>query len=176
MGLSSLIASTVHSPHGLEKIMESMQVDLKAEYRGAAIISGAMMGGLVVYVMLVEFFRRAHSPFEGLNPSALPAQARDVFYGLAFAAFLLARFVRKTILKQAPSEGSDVLVRKLKTATIVTFALADVPAIMGLVLFLLSGLYQEFYALLLFSLLLMGVYFPRIDYWESWVRGAGKPY
>jgi hypothetical protein len=46
-------------------------------------------------------------------------------------------------------------------------ALAEVPAVLGLTLFLLGGYNRDFYYLLLVSLVLAFMYFPRASVWEA---------
>jgi len=43
-----------------------------------------------------------------------------------------------------------------------------VPAILGLVLFMLFGLRGDFYVLLALSLALEAFFFPRLDGWRAW--------
>ena len=47
------------------------------------------------------------------------------------------------------------------------------PAIIGLVLFFLGGLYKDFYVLLFVSLVLIFMYFPRLKNWEAYL--ADRP-
>ena len=47
-------------------------------------------------------------------------------------------------------------------------SLAEVPAILGLVLFMLFGLRGDFYVLLALSLALEAFFFPRLDGWRAW--------
>lgn len=154
--------------------METAQIDLKREYKTTAIISGAMMISLVFYAVVVEVLRFQHKPFEGFAPNESLAQMRDIFYAIAFLALIAIRLVRKTLLKEAQTENLEALVRKLKISTIVTFALSETPTILGLILFLVCGLHREFYIFLLFSLLLMVLYFPKYNHWVAWSRGTSR--
>jgi hypothetical protein len=47
-------------------------------------------------------------------------------------------------------------------------------AIMGLILFLLSGLRRDFYLLLVLSFIFVFLFFPRYSNWEEWVRSNFK--
>jgi len=71
-------------------------------------------------------------------------------------------------LRSIRSEGAAAQAGRLITSAVVTAALAEVPAILGLALFMLSGLRGDFYALLALSLALQAVYFPRLDGWREW--------
>jgi hypothetical protein len=54
-------------------------------------------------------------------------------------------------------------------ASVLTSALAEVPALFGLVLFLMSGLNVDFYVLTFVSLVLMFMFFPRYAGWVEWI-------
>ncbi|MCK7583580.1 MAG: hypothetical protein MZV65_54010 [Chromatiales bacterium] len=49
--------------------------------------------------------------------------------------------------------------------------LGEVPAIVGLALFLVSGQALDFYKLLFVSLFLTFLNFPRAGAWEEWLKG-----
>jgi len=52
----------------------------------------------------------------------------------------------------------------------VTMILGEIPGILGLGLFLLSGYNIDFYVLVFASLLLVFMYFPRRTAWDEWLR------
>lgn len=143
-------------------------------FQTSRIISGAMLLTVLVYAVIVEVMRRQLDPFQGFAPPKT-AQLPDIFYGLALMALVAIRMLRKALLKSNPGDDGKILVRRLVVAHIVTYCLCEIPAILGLVLFLMGGHYREFYVLLLFSLLLMVLYFPKIDHWEAWLRRSMPP-
>lgn len=143
-------------------------------FQTSRIISGAMLLAVLVYAVVVEVMRRQFDPFQGFAAHKA-AQLPDIFYGLALMALVGIRVLRKALLKNNPGDDGKILVRKLVVAHIVTYCLCEVPAILGLVLFLMGGHYREFYVLLLFTLLLMVLYFPKIDHWEAWLRKSMPP-
>lgn len=69
-------------------------------------------------------------------------------------------------------EDLQALVTNLKTATVVTNAIAEAPAVYGLILFLIGGHVSGFYLLLAYSLVLLLASFPRYGQWEAWATGA----
>ncbi len=148
------------------------QVDVQKVYRASKIISVAMLVSVLVYPVIVEFMKRTHQPFEGFAPQNA-VRLPDIFYGLALLSLVGIRVVRKAILKRSAGDDLKTLVAKLHISNIATYALSEVPAILGLVLFLIGGYTRQFYALLLFALLLMVLYFPKLAYWEAWLRKMG---
>ena len=49
----------------------------------------------------------------------------------------------------------------------IDLTLAEIPAILGLVLFLIAGYNRDFYVLLFVSLFLLFMYLPRLKSWED---------
>jgi F0F1-type ATP synthase membrane subunit c/vacuolar-type H+-ATPase subunit K len=141
---------------------------LETAYRIAAIICGAMAASTVVYALVVAVISVLQAPFEGFAPSAQPSILRTALWTVALVDAGLIGLVRRALLARARSEGTAAQARRLITAAVVTAALSEVPAIFGLVLFMLSGLRGDFYALLAFSLALQVAYFPRLDGWREW--------
>ncbi len=146
-------------------------ISIKNEYRTAAIIAGGMVAALFAYAAVVEVLIRQHEIFKGFHPQMNVEKFRDGLLGVAFVVFIAIRGIRKSILKKKDEDGPQALANKLKIATIATFALSEVPAIFGLVLFLMGGLHKEFYISFLYSCLLMTLYFPRYQHWDAWIRG-----
>jgi hypothetical protein len=63
---------------------------------------------------------------------------------------------------------------RLRTGAITAASLAEAPAVLGLVLFLLAGRRQDFYLLAGWSLLLHLFHFPRRERWEEAARAAAR--
>ena len=141
---------------------------LEAAYRIAAIICGAMAASTALYALVVAVISIFQAPFEGFAPSTQPSILRTALWAIALVEAGLIGLVRRALLARSRSEGAAAQARRLVTTAVVTAALAEVPAILGLVLFMLSGLRGDFYALLALSLALQAVYFPRLDGWREW--------
>jgi len=149
--------------------MAKDSVGLETAYRIAAIICGAMAASTVLYALVVAVISVFQAPFEGFAPGAQPSILRTALWTLAIVEAGLIGLVRRALLARSRAEGAAAQARRLITTAVVTAALAEVPAILGLVLFMLSGLRGDFYALLALSLALQAVYFPRLDGWREWV-------
>jgi len=63
---------------------------------------------------------------------------------------------------------------RLRAGALVTAALAEVPALVGLVRFVLTGRSWDFYLLAAWSLLLQLVHFPRRERWAEAARAAAR--
>jgi len=148
--------------------MVTDSVGFEAAYRNAAIICGAMAASTVLYALVVTVISVSQAPFEGFAPSAQPSILRTALWTLALVEAGLIGLVRRALLARSRGEGAAAQARRLITTSVVTAAFAEVPAILGLVLFMLSGLRADFYALLALSLALQAVYFPRFDGWREW--------
>lgn len=148
--------------------MATDSVGLETAYRNAAIVCGAMAASTVLYALVVAVISVLQPPFEGFAPGAQPSILRSVLWTMALVEAGLIGLVRRALLARWRAEGPAVQARRLITTAVVTAALAEVPAILGLALFMLSGLRGDFYALLSLSLALQAVYFPRLGGWREW--------
>ena len=143
--------------------------ELKRSNKTASMIGITIIVSLFVYLIVVEVLRTQLKPFRGFAPLPEMTTFRYVFYGLAVLEVLVIRLLQSLLLKHAPGDTVKIAVQKLFRASILTVCLSEVPAILGLVLFLIGGLNKDFYALLAVSLVLVFMYFPRLASWEDWV-------
>ena len=144
--------------------------ELRVHLRSTTLIATAIVASLVVYLGLVEVLRAVYRPFRGfVTPSHIP-QIRYAVFGAAVAVIVLIRVLRPRLLRKAPGEDPRTVLHRLQRAAIVTMVLGEVPGILGLGLFLLSGYNIDFYVLVFASLLLVFMYFPRRIAWEEWLR------
>ncbi len=146
--------------------MEST-VDLKKEIRPVTAVAWAMIVSILMYLGIAELIRYQNHPFTGFAPQSMPP--KDVFLAGALVAFIGIRLVRNAILKGAGSDTESRLSR-LRTATIVSLVMTEIPAVMGLVLFLATGITEEFYVMVALSLVAAALYFPKLNHWEVWMR------
>lgn len=145
------------------------QVDLKKELRQTSMVCYAMMASLAVYPVLVEVLDRMEGWTPIMPQGDLP-RMREVFFMMALVALVLIRFARGALMKVGESGDVKTRVARLKTAQLVTFALCEIPAILGFVLFLLQGFFKEVHVFTIFSLVLMLLYLPRLEHWVVWLR------
>jgi hypothetical protein len=141
--------------------------DLRRAFRATVLVSGAVIATLFVYAVVVEVIKSVLRPFTGVaRPSDLQT-LRYLAYGLAVLVVILIRVLSRALIKSGPGESEQIIVRKLSQAGLVVSFLAEVPAVLGLIFFLLTGISRDFYYLLFVSLFLEFMYFPRISTWET---------
>jgi hypothetical protein len=136
----------------------------------AVLIHALLMGSLIIYLLVVEIgFRAVIVTPEGGRAETFPS-LRYVFYGIAVLLVLVVRRLPAWLLPggDAPEPLKST---RLLQASVLTSALCEVPAILGLVIVLLTGSFRDFHYLLFFSLVLFVFHFPRRDYWESGGEG-----
>jgi len=144
--------------------------ELKRTYRTNRIIGGAVIGSLILFLVIVEIIKAKLKPFPGFASISNIQPLRLLFYGGAVLQIIFIRLLQPLLYKQAPSGDHKKLLMKLNTAALVTYFVAEVPAILGLILFLLCGLARDFYIFLFLALILELIYFPRAKNWEAWLQ------
>ncbi len=137
----------------------------------SVLVGISILVSLVIYLALGEFIRSQFRPFRGFVSLEAVQTVRYAFFAGAIAAVVLIRILRPLLLKKGPEATGATAVLKLHRTSLFTLALSETPAVLGLVLFLLSGLNVDFYILLLVSFVLVFMYFPRRSHWEEWLRG-----
>ena len=145
--------------------------DLKKVFKNTVIVCAALMATLPVYFLVVEIIKANQKPFLGYVDVVNTVTLRYFFYALAVIQVIIIRVLRGFLLRKPPSASAKTLIRRLYTTSILIFALCEVPVLFGLVLFLMSGFYKDFYVLLFVSSFLMFMFFPKYNNWADWVKG-----
>lgn len=147
-------------------------MDFKEEFRrqlrSVSLVGAAIVASLVIYLGLVEVLRAVLKPFRGFAAIVDIQPVRYAVFGTAVAVIILIRILRPRLLRKSPGEDAKTALHRFQMAALLTMVLGEVPAILGLGLFLLSGNNIDFYILVFASLLLVFMYFPRRDAWEEW--------
>jgi len=144
--------------------------ELRIHLKSATLIATAIIASLVVYLGLVEVLRAVYRPFRGFATIANIQQLRYAVFGATVAVIVLIRLLRPRLLRKAPREDAKTALHRLQRAAIMTMVLGEIPGILGLGLFLLSGYNIDFYVLVFASLFLVFMYFPRRTAWEEWLK------
>jgi Ca2+/Na+ antiporter len=136
--------------------------------RTARVVGAAVLGSLLACLAVVEGIRAAYRPFFGLARLAgnRTAFRFGVYLGAA-AAIIAVRAVSGLAARRSDTETDEARLRRVFTVSVAGLALAEVPAVLGLTLFLLGGYNRDFYVLLFASLVLAFMYFPRASVWEA---------
>lgn len=138
---------------------------LRTSYRTTVFIGLSMMTSLFVYLIVANVVERPAGREVG-------DEVLFIFIGISVVLFLAVRVVNTAIL--GPRKGGErtgpAAIQKLQTAAMVTFALCEVPAVSGLVLYFIGRSITDFYLFLMISLFSFAAYFPRFGQWEEWYR------
>ena len=139
---------------------------LKARYLAVNFIGLAMIAAVFVYAGVVELIKWQWAPFAGfakLDPRTA-GFIKYVFLALAAAQFGIIKAVQKIL----PTRSAD----NLSQAAVITLALCETVAVLGLVLFLLAGNAVDFYIFMAISLGFFYFFFPKYEQWEERVRAG----
>ena len=141
--------------------------NLKKAFASARFTGAAFLACLLVYLLFVELVKSRYKPFAGFASIRDVQTLRIVLFAAAAALAILSRVINGRFQKKRGGADRAEAVRTLFRAALISLTLAEMPAVLGLALFILSGLYQDFYVLLFVSLVLLFMYFPRMKNWEA---------
>lgn len=146
--------------------LKDKNITLKSRYLAVNFIGLAMIAAVFAYAGVVEVIKWQWSPFTGFAklPPQYAMMLKYIFLVLAAAQYIVIKVLQKIILAQS--------VDNLPQAAIVTFALCEIVAIFGLVLFLLTGNALDFYVFMVISLGFFYLFFPKYEQWEQMVSAA----
>jgi hypothetical protein len=141
---------------------------IHAAQRQAAMITAGIASSLVVYAVIVEILRRA-------EPSAEPVANADllriIFFALAGMVIFTAT-VTKSLLLRNPAPTPEARLARLRSTSVLAAALAEMPAVFGLALFMTTHRRGDFYLLLVVAAYMVVRHFPQREAWELYVRRA----
>ncbi len=129
-------------------------------------IHAALMASLPVYLLLVLVMLPRMQGLPAAGSDSRFALLRYIFYGAAVGIVLLIRRIQ-TWFAPRPGVSSAERTARLLQVSILSSSLCEVPAILGLTLELLAGWRRDFYFLLILSLALFVIYFPRRTFWNT---------
>lgn len=129
-----------------------------------------MLASLAFYAMVIEIMktnRLPPPPFAGDDPTVL----RYLFFAVGLAMLVMARGARARMLAVSTGASEErVGAGRLQIATIVSLAICEAIAVLGLVLFFLTGRSGDFYLFLAVAVLGFILNFPRWRHWEEAAR------
>jgi hypothetical protein len=143
---------------------------LRKAYRTSSLVGAAVIASLFLYAVVVEVGRAWLKPFLGFARVENALVLRYAFYAAAIVIVISSRILNSLILRKSRQADPKAVIRKLSLAAIVSMTLGEGPAVMGLALFLLGGFSRDFYMLLIVSLFLEFMYFPRLRNWEDYLK------
>jgi hypothetical protein len=155
---------------GLERKEGILMESLKKNYCRAVFLWMAMVGGIPIYLFVVELLNpEVHFlKKDSSSPEVMPIK----LFLLSFAAatLLLIWFVRHQILRGKESPAFKNPASRLLICSLATNLLCESVAISGLTLFFLTGSPLSFYPFMLLSTVLFAYFFPRYAQWREWVE------
>jgi hypothetical protein len=143
--------------------------ELVRHLRTVSLVGASVIVSLFLYLGVEEFIRARFRPFRGFLAVTDLQRLRYAFFALAVVAVILLRVLRQALFRRVSHDDERTALHRLQTASLLTLVLSEVPALAGLALFFVGGLNVDFYLLLLGSILLVFMYFPRRSAWEEWL-------
>ena len=135
-----------------------------------------VMAGINVclYIIMVELIKKYYAPFAGfteLSPDLSLSTLRSGLWAVAVVEVLFIVFLRRFALSRVWEESPNLkqIIQRLIILSMMTVALIECLSIYGLVFFLFTGAFVDFYVLAALSLFLFWRYCPRYSNWEMWV-------
>jgi F0F1-type ATP synthase membrane subunit c/vacuolar-type H+-ATPase subunit K len=157
--------------------------ELRGAYRTTTIIAIAMLTSVAAYVVVAEAIRATHAPFRGFAGYPMPGVIGYAFAAMAVASLVMSRVLRDRRLQPATRLAAPAVrsagptgsaARRLQEATIVSLALCESIAVLGLVLFLLWGSSLHLYLFVLLAIVGFAVHFPRWERWQERARALAR--
>jgi len=127
------------------------------------ILAVALLVSVGVNCAVVETLARlgtVRHPFPG------QAWLGHLVLAVGVGVVIAAGVVRRSLLAGGPADAGV----RLQMASIISFALAEIPAVAGLMVFVLTGAREAAYPLFVVSFAGLLLYFPRWGQWEEWAR------
>jgi len=146
--------------------------NLRRGYKFSVILGIIMIVNLVLYTIIVELIKVSFAPFEGFAQFPGFDTLRYALMGAVIIDLLLIIFFRKLFIKRIfkPGLSRNKIIDNLITGSFITYALCEVIAVYGFLLFLIAGSSFDFYLFLVPCLVFLGIYFPRYSEWEGWIK------
>lgn len=151
--------------------------EVQKAHRVTTIIGFGMMASLGMYTVVVEIMKR-QAPDAGTAVAPdIFAIIRYVFLGLTVAVLIGTQAIKKMVLSTEKNVPQTTVpgahapdIQRLVTASVVTYAMCEVPAIFGLVMFMIGRSSFDFYLFMLISVLCFSFSFPKFSAWEEWMQ------
>ncbi len=137
--------------------------EIKKAYAPAAIAAASMTAAPLVYGVVVKVLMRT-----GYEPPLSGETAAAAAYALYAAAVLPLLSLKVLAAKLGAGRATAAeTARSLIAAAVLKGAVCEVPAVAGLLLFVLTGRHREFFTLMLLSIVIQIFNFPRLSEWEE---------
>jgi len=139
---------------------------VEAGYRQTTILIGAIGVSIVILIAAVLMLNRT-------LPAPVPGPAfttlRLVLFAVAGVVVFVSTILKVVVLRKAPAHPLLRLSR-LKSAAVMSAAMAEIPAILGFTLYIMGRGLGDFFVLAAISVYMLVRHFPRRAFWDEYVR------
>lgn len=145
------------------------EISLSRAFRTQVKIALSSFAFIALMVIGEEVLRYSSRPFYGWGKIAFGqiSTFRYIIYAISVAVLILMRLLQTLFTRFSPEIDFYQALQRLTMGTIIPLSLAEIPAILGFIFFLLTGLYRDFYVLAIVSVILLFMYFPRKSFWQE---------
>jgi len=133
---------------------------LQQQFKTTNYLGLAMIGAVFLYAGIVTGINHGLIPFKPhqLIDAHISGTVKYILLFVSALHYFVIRFFQKISVKA---------VNRLPAASIIIFALCEAVSIYGLVLFLLTGIYTDFFIFMAISLFYFYIFYPRYQDWET---------
>lgn len=156
----------------MQYVSVAHQKAIAPRYRQAVVIVGGIAASVLLYLLIARFITPGFGQ-PGSQTWQQPVYSGVLVLGLVIVV-LRRLLMSRSAMKSAAADGADGVLRRLLTVTVVIAAAAELIAILGLILYLLTADYQYSWRLGVISLLLLAYAFPRRGEWERIVTESAE--
>lgn len=136
---------------------------LEQEYRKITTSGISLILSGIFYIIIPSIF--SHQ----INNS-IDVSIRYIFLSITLLIAFLIRIVRSIILSKQTNTNFKNILKRLITSSIVTFALCELIAILGLVEYIITGIKMDLYLMVFLSFVFFIVHFPKKLHWEAYIN------